>query len=1191
MTKIDAKRCYPANADGSVRKNNSFKGSILFLIGVSLMLSPAFAQAQEFDIDAGPAVIALSEFAAQADVSVVYSYDAVDGLETNRVEGVYEPNQALNLLLAGTSLSAYEGDGGAFAISVREERGDSESKNSSVMPALMAQNTPQTTSTETSSGSDDGGTSIVTGKVTDARTGANLKGAKVTIEETGQWTSTNDLGEFRLVKVPTGSATLTVSYLGYAGQSVAIDVREGSIAQDFALRGGSEMDEIVVLGQRSARAIALNLERTAENSSTVLSADLLGQFNGTTISDSLRRAGGVAFIPDANTGEGQNILVRGLRPDLNQVLFNGVRLPDSSGFGRSASLNNILTASIESVTIHKTLLANHDSSGTGGLVEIETKSPLDRPRRSAQLGIEHTDRGKGFGSDLLATALVSASFGESKDFGASLSVQYRELDTNQINYTWSGSAFASYLPAGISSVDQLDPRTERFPFEPGVDDAYPTAAFVREDTNSSKNLTVTASLHKQLSDHTDLRLDFSRASNKTDTFSFSSAVGTFSGYQLLPVEELGGEQRYALVAEDFFAPAFPGLLGVLNHSLSVTPNREDRTTTISFRGETDLETWSFKYGAGYADGVNRAPSNYTTRTSSTLPFPAGLNIPLDFLTPEVANNTVDGRVVSVFPRVVPGSRNSVALPGFTEEGFNFYNDPNSFRLSGGRLGGFEGQNKRWTANISVQKEFAGDFLKYLEVGLDFDDARFTSIVNDRTLLIDQVAGNLTDLGLDLRPDSLSRVDVSGSGFSVFTVDGIERLMSQIESSSVGSGSFLTIGEIIGDSRLRETYTDEREIASFVQGRVDFGKLELIGGARVSVIDVESAFFSSPTFTDENGESDPSYFDRFAQIVIGKTSRTDVLPRVLANYRFSENAVIRGGYYSTVARPQIRQLSTNQRVSLDLEPSHGPNGDQPRLDVTQGNPALKPSFTHNFDLSVEWYSRDIGVIKAATFYKYIDNPIEFNFRQGGQELLPEDLDIPDTPEFNNLPDNLFVNVSQPINNENAAKAWGAEFSVERQFTFLPGFWSGFGVYANYTYTDSSSTRLVSFAGAPDGQVELKTPLTTQSPHTGTVALTYSDRNVDANLAYTFQDRSLLSFRPYGLSFYNESIDSLDFRLDYTPDLFDRNIRFYFVASDLLKGSNDPLIASSNGGEGGTPKYFNGGRWFGGRHFTIGAAASF
>ncbi len=140
MTKIDAKRCYPANTDGSVRKNNSFRGSILFLFGVSLTLSPAFAQAQEFDIDAGPAVIALSEFAAQADVSVVYTYDVVDGLETNRVEGVYEPNQALNLLLAGTSLSAYEGDGGAFAISAREERGDSESKNLSQTPVMMAQN-------------------------------------------------------------------------------------------------------------------------------------------------------------------------------------------------------------------------------------------------------------------------------------------------------------------------------------------------------------------------------------------------------------------------------------------------------------------------------------------------------------------------------------------------------------------------------------------------------------------------------------------------------------------------------------------------------------------------------------------------------------------------------------------------------------------------------------------------------------------------------------------------------------------------------------------------------------------------------------------------------------------------------------------------------------------------------------------
>ena len=131
---------------------------------------------------------------------------------------------------------------------------------------------------------------------------------------------------FRFINVPQGSATLTVSYLGYAGQSVVVGVRSDAISQSFALRGGSEIEEIVVYGSRSARAQALSQERAADNVSTVLSADLLGQFGGATVSDALRRAPGIAFIPNSETNDGSDVIVRGVSPDLNQIRLNGTRL-------------------------------------------------------------------------------------------------------------------------------------------------------------------------------------------------------------------------------------------------------------------------------------------------------------------------------------------------------------------------------------------------------------------------------------------------------------------------------------------------------------------------------------------------------------------------------------------------------------------------------------------------------------------------------------------------------------------------------------------------------------------------------------------------------------------------------------------------------------------------------------------------
>ena len=350
------------------------------------VLTPAWAQETsdvELNIAEQPLSSSLREVADSFDLTIAFYSDSTDGLEAPALDGDFTSEAALDTLLADTNLEyTFINDSSVAVRPVADQRGASDSKNSPPQPVLMAQNQTSPTQT-TSSRNNEGGTGTVTGKVTDARTGANLKGAKITIEETGQWTSTNDLGEFRFVNVPTGSATLTVSYLGYAGQSTSVAVYGEGTSQNFALRGGSEIEEIVVFGQRSARALALNQERVAQNVSSVLSADQLGQFSGTTISESLRRAPGISFRRDPFSGDGDNIIIRGLEPDLNVVQLNGVELPEGTGIGRSASLNNILTESVGKITVNKTLLPSHDSSGTGGLVEIETLSPLDRESRFA----------------------------------------------------------------------------------------------------------------------------------------------------------------------------------------------------------------------------------------------------------------------------------------------------------------------------------------------------------------------------------------------------------------------------------------------------------------------------------------------------------------------------------------------------------------------------------------------------------------------------------------------------------------------------------------------------------------------------------------------------------------------------------------------------------------------------------------
>src|SRR3546814_17292366 len=86
----------------------------------------------------------------------------------------------------------------------------------------------------------------------------------------------------------------------------------------------------------------------------------------------------------------------------------------------------MLADSVSKITISKSLLPSQDSAGTGGLVEIETLSPLNRPRRYANLLIEGGKSGRSFSDDVLVSGTIAGKFGADENFGLSASVQYRK---------------------------------------------------------------------------------------------------------------------------------------------------------------------------------------------------------------------------------------------------------------------------------------------------------------------------------------------------------------------------------------------------------------------------------------------------------------------------------------------------------------------------------------------------------------------------------------------------------------------------------------------------------------------------------------------------------------------------------------------------------------------------------------------
>jgi len=113
------------------------------------MTADAEETAIRFDIPAQDLGEALNEFALQSGQEILYVGRDVEGRSAPGIEGSYEPTEALNLLLADTSLGYKVSELDTILVgSTSVAGGDSESKNSRSQPTLMAQS--QTTPTRSS---------------------------------------------------------------------------------------------------------------------------------------------------------------------------------------------------------------------------------------------------------------------------------------------------------------------------------------------------------------------------------------------------------------------------------------------------------------------------------------------------------------------------------------------------------------------------------------------------------------------------------------------------------------------------------------------------------------------------------------------------------------------------------------------------------------------------------------------------------------------------------------------------------------------------------------------------------------------------------------------------------------------------------------------------------------------------------
>lgn len=297
----------------------------------------------------------------------------------------------------------------------------------------------------------------VVGRAIDSNSGNYLAGVTVAVSGTDLGAVTDREGRFSISNVPAGSYKISGDYFGYNPVSATVTVSAtGSATADLAF--GSEVVKLgsfTVEGYREGRSKALQQKRTADNVMDIISADSIGNLPDRNVAEAIARAPGVNL--SLEQGEGRYVSIRGVEPNLNQVLLDGATMaaPGGSRLGRAVPLDSLGTGQIAQIEVIKSATPDMDANALGGTLNLKTASPFDRKGRhlSGSLAGNHNETSAK--NDVEARLSFSDTFGQGNKWGLAAGASYekRHYANNWVQSSgWNLRAINGvnvYLPSGF----------------------------------------------------------------------------------------------------------------------------------------------------------------------------------------------------------------------------------------------------------------------------------------------------------------------------------------------------------------------------------------------------------------------------------------------------------------------------------------------------------------------------------------------------------------------------------------------------------------------------------------------------------------------------------------------------------------------------------------------------------------------
>jgi hypothetical protein len=201
----------------------------------------------------------------------------------------------------------------------------------------------------------------LSGKVTDRETGEPLIGANVKIEGTDRGAATNINGEYVILNVPIGKATLIASYVSYQ----TITIRDVLVrSNETTMRDFQLPSDAVKLDVKEIYAERPLIDKNVTNSKQTVTSDEIENLP-------VRGVENIAAVQAGVTNIGGTLYMRGSRGDETGYIVDGMTVNNPLYGGRSVT---VISNSIDEMSVQTGGYSAEFGMANGGLVNTVTKT-------------------------------------------------------------------------------------------------------------------------------------------------------------------------------------------------------------------------------------------------------------------------------------------------------------------------------------------------------------------------------------------------------------------------------------------------------------------------------------------------------------------------------------------------------------------------------------------------------------------------------------------------------------------------------------------------------------------------------------------------------------------------------------------------------------------------------------------------